>query len=232
MYDDIVGIYAQIFPLNQVLLDFLHKYLPEGGGRVLDLGCGPGEMVGHLASEGYHAVGIDRSEGMISAAKARHEGIFYPYGFNEIHQLQSPFNFIYCVGNSLSYLPNNQFDDFMAKISGLLLDGGTFLVQVVNWDRFLGQGQFDFEVKPLSDGRSFHRRYEPGEGGTVLFHTWLQLGKQVLGEWIDLLYPKTSEFLQEAVSGAGMSPLRMYGNFESDGFDPKESPALIMTARL
>ena len=83
MYNDIVEIYDQIFPLNQAFLKFLRDYLPEGGGRVLDLGCGPGDMVGLLAEEGYQAVGIDSSEGMITAAKAHQRGTFYPFGFDE-----------------------------------------------------------------------------------------------------------------------------------------------------
>jgi len=53
MYVDIVDIYDQIFPLNLAFVDFFRGYLPERESRVLDLGCGPGEMVGLRSREGY-----------------------------------------------------------------------------------------------------------------------------------------------------------------------------------
>jgi SAM-dependent methyltransferase len=184
-----------------------------------------------LAAEGHQAVGIDSSEGMIAAAKENHPGEFYPYGFSEIDQLEGRFDIIYCVGNSLSYLPNDQLDEFMGDVTRLLEDGGTFLVQVVNWDRFLGMGRIDFDVKALSEGRSFHRRYEPREDGTVIFHTAVRKDGEVLGSWADVLYPKTAELLAGAAEGAGLIVSGVYGDYSEAAFDSNSSPALILTAR-
>jgi SAM-dependent methyltransferase len=231
MYNDIVDIYDEIFPLNQAFLAFLRGYLPEESGRVLDLGCGPGDVVGLLAKEGYQAVGIDNSEGMIAAAKANQPGIFYPYGFEELQRLDGPFNPAWCVGNSLSYLPNDRLRPFMVDVAALLPDQGVFILQVVNWDRFTGQGRIDFEVKPISEGRSFHRRYEPGERGTVIFHTALKRGEEVLGEWADVLYPKTQAILEAAANSAGLPVSGAYGDYGKTPFDPENSPALILVIK-
>jgi len=231
MYNDIVDIYHEIFPLNQELLEFLGDFLPDSWGRVLDMGCGPGDIVGWMAAEGIHAVGIDSSEGMIAAAKTRHQGEYFPYSFSEINRLEGRFNLIYTVGNSLSYLPNDQLDHLMADVTGLLQNSGTLLVQVVNWDRFMGQGRIDFEVKSISGGRSFHRWYEPLQDGTVVFHTALKIGEQVLGQWSDLLYPKTRTFLQEAAAEVGMRVVGIYGDYGKAAFNPMESPALIVVAK-
>jgi ubiquinone/menaquinone biosynthesis C-methylase UbiE len=49
------------------MIDELH--LPPGA-RILDVGCGPGELVLHLLQQGYQATGIDISDGMVSEAAA------------------------------------------------------------------------------------------------------------------------------------------------------------------
>lgn len=43
----------------------------RGGGRVLDLGCGTGRLLGWLAERSAHVVGTDLSEGMLRAARSR-----------------------------------------------------------------------------------------------------------------------------------------------------------------
>jgi cyclopropane fatty-acyl-phospholipid synthase-like methyltransferase len=231
MYDDIVGFYDQIFPLNPGLVKFIQELLPQGGNRILDLGCGPGDMVGMLSSQGYHAIGIDQSEGMIIAAKERHIGEFYPYSFSEINKLVGPFDHIYCVGNSLSYLPNDQYDKFIENVYKLLNVGATFLIQVINWDRFQVKGEVVFKVKPLSDDRTFHRRYDPFEEDKVLFHTWLKKGDLIISEWSDTLYLKTSDFLKEGISQVGMTEVGIYGNYDKDEYIPEDSSAIILAAR-
>ena len=79
----------------------------------------------------------------------------------------------------------------MEETTELLKDGGRFILQVVNWDRFVGMGRIDFDVKSLSDGRTFHRGYEPQEDGRVIFHTSLQKEGKLLAKWADILHPKT-----------------------------------------
>ncbi|EPS44339.1 hypothetical protein H072_1673 [Dactylellina haptotyla CBS 200.50] len=55
--------------LYQLIIDY---HSAKGGefDTVLDVGCGPGTAVSNLGQQFAHAIGIDPSEGMISAAKA------------------------------------------------------------------------------------------------------------------------------------------------------------------
>ncbi|MGV9556387.1 class I SAM-dependent DNA methyltransferase [Streptomyces sp. NPDC003401] len=50
------------------------------GGRVADLGCGPGRVTGHLASLGLSLSGLDLSESMLAVARRENPGIRFERG--------------------------------------------------------------------------------------------------------------------------------------------------------
>lgn len=57
--------------LDRSLLDDL-AWLFSHGGRVADLGCGPGRVAAFLAAKGVEVVGIDLSLGMLEVARRAH----------------------------------------------------------------------------------------------------------------------------------------------------------------
>src|SRR5690606_9306541 len=65
---DTHGVLVPVYHLNAVLLSHI---LPEGGS-LLDLGCGSGRLLMHLAERrpDIEIVGLDASEGMIERARA------------------------------------------------------------------------------------------------------------------------------------------------------------------
>lgn len=86
------------------IIPFMEKYLKKGS-QVIDIGCGGGYGAFKLFRSGYHAVGVDISEEMISLAKDRLKDIDIP-----LHQCD--------VGNMP--LEDNQFD-------------GAMLINVLEW---------------------------------------------------------------------------------------------------
>jgi SAM-dependent methyltransferase len=231
MYDDIVSFYHEIFPLNQAFLAFITPYLGGPGARVLDLGCGPGDYVDTLSRQGYQATGIDPSAEMIRQAQSHKGGTFYAYGFSQMDQLAGPFDCIFSIGNSLSYHPVDQMGEFCIQAARLLRLGGYLSIQVVNWDRYSRVGASDFEVKTLSDGRTFHRRYAVGPKGSVIFHTEIRHGETLLNAWSAPLYPKYSPDLQHECEAAGLVVLSTFGDFVKSPYDSSNSPATILVAR-
>jgi len=231
MYNDIADIYDEIFPLNRAFLAFIPAYLKESGSNVLDLGCGPGDYVGELSRSGQAAVGIDSSTGMIALARSRNPGTFYPFSFTEIDQLTGKFDCIYCVGNSLSYLPSAAMAGFLKAVHNLLVDDGFFIVQVVNWDRYRQRGAANFDVKKLLDGRTFHRHYERGAAGTVIFHTAVKKEGVTQNAWSDPLYPKYMDDLLTALTGGALTITDRLGDYAKTPFDPDTSPAAIVVAQ-
>ncbi len=231
MYDDITSIYDQIFPLNRAFLSFIPAYLGSLGSKVLDLGCGPGDYVDHFTRLGFPATGIDSSAEMIKGAQDEKQGTFFNYSFTEIHQLTDTYDCIFSIGNSLSYLPNDLLEPFFANVYRLLNADGFFVMQVINWDKYRHTREMSFDVKTLSDGRTFHRSYQPTTEGKVIFHTELRAGDEIQGSWSDPLYPKLVEELVLEIFEAEMNVVGKFGNFESAPFDPLSSPAMILVAQ-
>ena len=57
--------------LPEADVGFFMDLAREGGGPVLDLGCGTGRVAWPLADAGFEVVGLDRSEPMLRRAEAK-----------------------------------------------------------------------------------------------------------------------------------------------------------------
>ncbi|WP_217177509.1 class I SAM-dependent methyltransferase [Streptomyces sp. AC495_CC817] len=68
-------------PFERAMLGvFAERVLAAGGGRVADLGCGPGRITGHLASLGLDICGIDLSPQMVAVARWAHPRLRFDVG--------------------------------------------------------------------------------------------------------------------------------------------------------
>ena len=65
----------------KVILDLGPRLLP--GQRVLDLGCGDGNMAAPLSAYGLSYSGVDASAGMVDAARARNPGLRFEVSRSE-----------------------------------------------------------------------------------------------------------------------------------------------------
>ena len=66
---------------HQAWLDLLREVAGPPPLRVLDVGCGTGFLALRMAELGHTAVGIDLSEGMLTAAQRKAEGVELPVTF-------------------------------------------------------------------------------------------------------------------------------------------------------
>jgi 2-polyprenyl-3-methyl-5-hydroxy-6-metoxy-1,4-benzoquinol methylase len=71
-------------PLTPTRIELLRRVLPAGA-RILDVGCGTGDLVALLASDGHEAVGMDVSARAVERATERHpDGTFVHHSVESV----------------------------------------------------------------------------------------------------------------------------------------------------
>jgi len=103
------------------------------GGRVLDVGCGPGVLVEALAERGCELVGVDPAVGMIELARAKHSDVagaaFAVAAAERLGFPDGSFDAVVCTG-----VLERIADDEVAlrEMARVLRPGGSLLLSVPN----------------------------------------------------------------------------------------------------
>ncbi|GGW31578.1 class I SAM-dependent methyltransferase [Streptomyces griseoloalbus] len=133
-YDTIAEDYADHFrdildalPLDRALLAG-YAELVGPGGRVADVGCGPGRVTAHLASLGLSVLGLDLSEGMLTIARRENPGLRFEQG--SMLNLDLPDGSLAGVVSYYStiHLPEDELPAAFAEFLRVLAPGGHLLV--------------------------------------------------------------------------------------------------------
>lgn len=110
----------------------LQAILAHAPARVLDLGCGEGWLCRALAERGIGAVGVDASEPLIEAARARGEGSYLVRSFHEVladlAQIGSDFDVIVFNFSLL----DEEIVPLLLALEPLLRVGGVLVIQTVH----------------------------------------------------------------------------------------------------
>ena len=115
--------------------------------RVLDAGCGPGRVGGHLASVGHDVVGVDVDPVLIAAAQEDHPGPRWLVGDLAELDLPDRFDAVVCAGNVVTFLAPSTRGEVLRRFRVHLAEGGRAVVG-------FGAGRdYDFAVF-LADARA------------------------------------------------------------------------------
>jgi 8-oxo-dGTP pyrophosphatase MutT (NUDIX family)/ubiquinone/menaquinone biosynthesis C-methylase UbiE len=124
------------------------------GARVLDIGCGPGRDVLGLAEQGFLAVGLDRSAGMLREAKAHGAGRLVQADARALPFAGGSLDGVWACA-SLLHLPKAELPATLAEIQRALVHGHVCLIL----KRGEGEGWCDTE----KEQRRFFAYYHPAE---------------------------------------------------------------------
>lgn len=235
-YQQISKYYDDIFPLSPAAEAFFLKRFAEGNAkRVLDAACGSGSYVRAFIDRGYDAYGIDLDPAMVNIARSKtsHERIVQGDMLKASELFSQGFDFILCIGNSLVHLQEeNTILQALQSFHSLLNRGGMLALQIINYDRILGQGLEGLPtIESPEAGLTFERKYRYDEkSGLIHFDTVLKVPEGKYKNSITL-YPLKASSLVSLLVRAGFSNTKLYGDFKESQWSP-ESYATIATASV
>lgn len=123
------------------------------GGKILDYGCGTGVYLDYFAHHGFEPYGCDISEEAIRHCKAR-----LPKYADNLHVIPSvpklsdlfPGDFDLVFSNqTLYYLKNEDLDDVLTQLHGLLKPGGAIYASMMSTGSYYAK-----HIEGTSDGLS------------------------------------------------------------------------------
>jgi SAM-dependent methyltransferase len=125
---DVVDVYHLRPPYPEEAIDVLARL--AGGGRVLDAGCGTGELARRLAPRVAHVDAVDVSAPMLAAARAeRVEGVSWILGRIEDAELTPPYALV-TAGDSIHWF---DWKLAFARFAELLAPGGSLAIVHRDW---------------------------------------------------------------------------------------------------
>jgi SAM-dependent methyltransferase len=138
LYVSMFGSPAQVHPDD---LAFIGRHL---SGRVLDLGCGPGQMSGHLRSLGADVTGIDLVPSFLDHARSAFPGIDFRLGsMDDLDSLGlSGADGILTWYSVIHHRPA-EMDGLLATLRRALRPGGTLVIGFFDGDEV---APFDHKV--------------------------------------------------------------------------------------
>jgi SAM-dependent methyltransferase len=107
---------------------FVNRHLPRRGARILEVGCGRGELAQRLTGNGHRLVGVDASAERVAAAKQR--GVDARLA-DWPDFVEKPFDTVLFT-RSLHHMPD--IDTALDRAAELISDGGRLLLDEFCYD--------------------------------------------------------------------------------------------------
>jgi SAM-dependent methyltransferase len=108
---------------QSTFLDFAREHLPPAPARILEVGCGRGELTTALAVEGYDALGID--------PRAPQGDLFRRVRLEDLEPGEGPFDGV-VASHSLHHV--RDLGHALGRIADLLRPGGLLVLDELAWD--------------------------------------------------------------------------------------------------
>lgn len=238
-YSSIAEYYSEIFPFNPEQLGFIEKQMGLLDGKtLLDAGCATGELAFHLAEHGAWITAIDLNKSLLGKARESrpHDRINYQWA-NMLHIARlfgrAKFDGVVCLGNTLVHLMNPmQMRDFFSGVLTVLKPGGTFILQILNYDLIFQEKPAELPL--IETGNILFKRAYRYEAGTreIMFDTFLTIKRsgEIIENSTELLGIGSGD-LTMLMDVAGLKEIVMYGGFDGRPFGGSHLPLVISSRK-
>ena len=128
--------------------DVLDEHLPDGEPLVVDVGCGDGSLVRHLARRGARAVGVEVGAEPLQRARAHAPvgGERYEQAGAQDLPLEDGVADVVVFANSLHHVPGELLDTALGEAARVLRPGGLLYVQEP-----VAEGRYFELLRPIDD---------------------------------------------------------------------------------
>ncbi|MDB5241338.1 MAG: type 11 methyltransferase [Spirosoma sp.] len=109
--------------------DLLTVLKPQPGERILDLGCGTGELTARIAQKGAEVVGLDASATMIAKARQSFPDLTFQLGDAQQLVTSQPFDAIFSNA-TLHWIGETQQPRVLRTVFKALKPGGRFVAEL------------------------------------------------------------------------------------------------------
>lgn len=185
----------------------------DAAPRLLDVGCGTGRDVGHLATVGYAATGLDTSVPMLAYARRRHPGVRFVHADMRAFTLGGHFDVITCLDSALLYCHRNaDLTAFLRNCHRHLRPGGLLLAEMRNGAFFLGNTE-------LLDGARTRTVTWRAVTYTSVTRLWIDHSEQLLRRERVWTWPACPRPLVQTSAWRLLFPAELRHLLDTAGFD-------------
>lgn len=131
-------------PTRDYILKAMNEIMVKKHTKVLDLGCGPGQLINELSRKfnNLDIMGIDFSEKMLEVSKSRNPlASHMKLDVAELYKLKEKFNIIICTHSLPYYKEPNKV---MSELSKLLKDDGRIFMGFASGNNFYDKFALSF----------------------------------------------------------------------------------------